>query len=407
MTSAISQAFANTNSCISMASKTGDLKYFDILVLGRVGCGKSTTGNKLLDVDVNLSLNLKEWRGDPECEANVTEKFEVSKDEIYENAVTKECRLLSNEKTKVRVLDVSGFGNLPAITNAGNAREANEKILKDVVRIQERNKLAFQRVLYFLPTRGPLERSDGSMQQELRLIYDTFTESVFDYMVVIATNPPRNQKPFNDEDMSETRRSFKEGLHSALNKNLPCPVILYISTSDRGEQVLNKVKYTQVKGGQGLQSVPLNSDIGIKSSKKRDTQNVQPHKPELTFQKHTEDQKHCNVAEEAHRHSPRHNDETNQEKPPKCSKCSSSLESQLCHPIFTRHSLLMRIVGSFLNIVSWPFHSDSESWWPGIRDSEFCANCSQPRCTPGCIKLNQEWTYRNTDLSFILVVSHE
>ena len=63
--------------------------------------------------------------------------------------------------------------------------------------------------------RGPPERADGTLQEEIKLIEGFLGEEVFKIMVIIATNRYRRGRPetvFYEEDIEITRGVFMAAL---------------------------------------------------------------------------------------------------------------------------------------------------------------------------------------------------
>lgn len=285
-----------------MASHLGravnnETDYFDILVIGKTGYGKSTTADKLVIANpggVNYRIghqdpiltpdetaiaidDLSMWIAQREVDGSYTQAHEHLKnlgmfrqlDDPHTHVVesrqpgnakdsTKYCELVSNETTKVRVLDIPGFNSMHLLEQGAdqqspfsNLAQANCGILQKLVRIQAIAGLNFSRILYFLPTRGPLERIDLAFVQELKLMKYFFGSAIFETMIVVATLRPRksHRNEFQVEDFQET----KEGLEAALRavftegEGIPkTPPIIYLSVDDTCEQVLEAVKSTQV-----------------------------------------------------------------------------------------------------------------------------------------------------------------
>ena len=172
-------------------------KYYDIVIIGRTGLGKSTLGNKLLQVHDTSYITNREFstsfvggKGISEPDINFR-GFPTSEDEGVEKdlAVTKECQLVANESTSfeaIRVLDTPGFHTKKS---GMTMYQANLQKFRWIVREQvdpDKN-LAVKRLLYFLPDRSTDWKSDGIVQEELELMHYFFGTAVFSHMVAIAT----------------------------------------------------------------------------------------------------------------------------------------------------------------------------------------------------------------------------
>ena len=218
--------------------------YYDVMVIGKTGVGKSTAANKLLGVEDDRSINyytreprrrssaIKQWG------SHYAQKTAKSPcDRLYfltgdgaTDSVTKHCQLLSNEGTKFRILDVPGFADSETTKEVG-VMKGNLQVFRWIVRTQQEHSLSFRRVLYFLPIRGCLERADGILQEEITVMYRYFGHAIFDIMIIVATNHKRKQHHgFTDEDHADTRRTFQRALQLAIRGNHipPCPPIVYI-----------------------------------------------------------------------------------------------------------------------------------------------------------------------------------
>ena len=209
--------------CKLLAIMAAGQDYFDIVLFGKTGLGRTSLGSKLVGTDDSKIGGF--WSSDPE--------------------VKKSDELVSNEETKIRVLDVPGLSGL--VAKHQTTEQRNEEVVQWIGSIQKEFQLQIKRMVYFLPVRGPLSKADGSMQEELKLLNHYFGRQAFDCMVVVATQLAKfQQHGFDDEDLEETKNVFHTALKKAVDEDMSCPPIVYIGLNDTSEEALGKICHTPV-----------------------------------------------------------------------------------------------------------------------------------------------------------------
>lgn len=239
------------NKLEKMAKKSATSEYYDILLLGRTGQGKSTTGNKLMDIVA------KEC---PPNEFTYTEDKTIPFFIVGEGAdsITRYCKVFTNPETQVRVVDTPGLDN--TLKKDQNLYETNLEVIRQILSTQKEHEMKFSRLLYFLPVRGPLERATKDLQDQIKVMYGFFGRQIFNIMVIVATNheDSRRQTPeFNEHDRKKTEVAFMTAFKRTTNESLKaCPPILYLSVNE--EEVLKKVRRAEV-----LHSGPLPAPLEV------------------------------------------------------------------------------------------------------------------------------------------------
>ena len=248
----------------------------DYLLVGRTGLGKSTTGNKLLrgSDKATASLATRPNSGATWSEGEDAVNYFVTGD--GSESVTAQCKLLRSND--IRVLDTPGFAN-DRLAKEHGPLECNRRIFRWILEEQEKHDLAFRRVLYFLPNRGPLERADGALQEEIRVMYDFLGEDIFNIMVIIATNQKseKYQVEFDEEDISTIQAAFTAASKKVvIGQQLNCPPVFYLPYA--GSDVLQNIKSVEVIAKEplklkGKEPIPIevtkkkNCDITVRNAR--------------------------------------------------------------------------------------------------------------------------------------------
>ena len=237
-----------------------------ILLLGRTGQGKSHLGNKLLEVveDPNghscSVLPVEKAEKDlcaPDKELALPSPADY-KPEYFTTArgplpCTRTTKVLSRREPNVTIIDTPGFASNTTLHDLGVYR-ANLALFRNLIKERRTTESRVNRVVYFLPVRGVLERADGVLQEELKVMHHFFGNTIFASMVVVATFAKKHQRyPFTEEDIQETTESLEVSLKSAIPKDTPaCPPVIFIGLSEDGERIRKKIESARVQSKEGL-----------------------------------------------------------------------------------------------------------------------------------------------------------
>ena len=401
------------------------LPYIDLLLLGKTGMGKSTTGDKLLAADP-YNVNYIGKQQAPEKEEVVKESNEnrqfscdditlwkLSSDGDYKKAkerikrivfqrsiegeniydperedvesVTKDCELLANETSRIRVLDVPGFfgsdtialaqadapiGLNPLEEGACNVQQANLGVMRQILRIQAEKGLIFRRILYFLPTRGPPDRADAALQSELRVMKYFFGRAIFECMVIVATMPSSVSKKgvFSSRDVAKTKRVVSLALERTFNPQMgsdsteqhtkpPDPPIIYVSLEETGMEIYNKLLSHDVEQKDGLQ-LKFDEDACARCA--------------LKVGYFMKEKIVCIM------------DDNGVQK-------RMVYDESKCHPLIKpKYSRLKKVMGGIAYIVLLGIPKLAGANWPGFfNGDEECADCKKPPGSEGCMRVGQ------------------
>ena len=402
------------------------IDYYDIMIIGRTGMGKSTTSDKLVianpdhlnyrgeehadeivgDGKMNMS-DLNVWLiSDAEDEIErVTTRLKnlvffrsldtphnhVNK--IYNKKskmATSRCQLISNESTEIRVLDVPGFfgeeiGAEGEEKTGDKVTQTGLCIMRQILRIQATMRMKFRRIIYFIPERGPLERSHKVLQMELEQMAHYFGKSIFECMVLVVTvNPdiyqyiPPDVVPFSDDAKESTREMFQIALTKVLPEGVQLPgnkpPIVFISMNDSCEDVMKKIEDAPVVCDELRLAFDHRTCIRCGLKAKILTYN---NKKKRVACYADEDPSVAMPYEESH-----------------------------CHPlIISKYWTITKIVGGIAHFVTGRRFVEQRRW-PDFRnpDDEICIECGKLPGQPGCTKVGTHYTIK--DKEYHITVDH-
>ena len=372
--------------------------YYDIMVIGKTGMGKTSTADKLLVASLD-GHNIR--RSEPEMPAEriKVENFslwvlsEAEEEDIKrvtvrlkriahfqaldnphqrintegqeDGGTTLNFELISNESTKIRVLDVPGFfGDGDAGLALASADEkANYAAsvalgrMRNILQIQATMHMKFRRILYFLPVHGALRRLDAYLETELTTLAKYFGEKIFKNMVVIVTLPVEsyvggNTVTFPESSLELTKKHFNIVLSRSLSQkdDLPEPAFLFISMNDTCETVLKNVKSSRVAS----EYVTLELDTQICARCASKVHSVRAEKIAV----------HSNEKGSA----------------------AIPYDESTCHPLFIpKHSRVTRFLGGIVYVVSL------HAFCRGIRMKEKCIECQREPGSRGCKRVKTKY----------------
>ena len=385
----------------SSAGKDAAMDYYDIMVIGKTGMGKSTTADKLLIANPDGSIsylgsehtepvvenerltadNMIMWllsdapnekervtqrlknlifsRGLNESHAQINEYHSETDD------ATLSFELISNETTKIRVLDVPGFfggGDAGAsIASAGEKAHGAVNValgrMRMVIQIQDTMRMNFRRILYFLPTRGSLKRSDAYLETELTTLANYYGKYIFYSMVIVATFPPGayeggNTLTFSEGLIAQTSKHFANALSRALpgEADLPSPPIVFISMTDTCETILANVMNARV----ARDYITLEFDTQMCARCGSKTKTIKSEKISV------------------------YADDTETSTIP--------YDESTCHPLFLpKYTKVKEILGGIVHLT--PLGRYFQNWPRFGAINEECARCMKPPGTPGCTRV--------------------
>lgn len=318
------------------------------------------------------------------CRGLEAPHVEVNFTHSQESPVTRNCELISNETTKVRILDVPGFfgvdageasdtssvyssdGSIPtAVSRAQNMACTDLGIMRKILHIQSAMGMKFQRILYFLPEKGPLVRGSGNLQLELGSMVHYFGDSIFDCMVLVTTMhasvykhlpPGTDADLFDEEDVRTTRENFQRALRRVLPhvEPLPKPPIVFVSMLDSCEAIFNKVHRAPV--AKNLVKLMFDSETCARCGIK--TKMLGQEKVACYFGQNPSD--------------------------------TIPYEESTCHPLFIpKYSKVIKVLGGIAHLLTFGVFMGK---WPSFKNmDEVCIDCRRAPGCRGCLQVGQDY----------------
>ena len=361
--------------------------YYDVLVIGRTGQGKSTLANKFIGVDPETrSLFIEPERGEGivkdvirrwDCNENDEPYFETGNGI---ESVTHRCKVLSNEIDKNRLLDTVGFADFELTAKYGVV-QGNIQSFRRILQVQRQCELRFSRVVYFFPARGPPRRADGTLLEEIKVMYDYFDTKIFDIMVVVATNDERGQGlEFTQEDLNRAEEVFITAFEKISQSRLPkCPPVIYLPLNATPKEVSDKVV-----------GAPVISDA--------DTLCYSPEFPRYPPRVELSFENRCTRCAVKIVYQRLHDGTKNPVKVIYGNDDEEQYDNSGCHPLFIpKHSKFVKFVGGIghiltlgtFKLVEWLLDGSIRVWPSFFDGQEKCIKCKKSPGSPTCCPVNQ------------------
>ena len=384
-----------------MASSSSSAKYYDIVVIGKTGQGKSTMGNKLLQVaDYPLSYFRRYITGDQKAEVaegsvgeeifGTSEHMSDASDDKIES-VTQCTELVVNEETAVRVLDTPGFADTRKTAEVG-LYKANLQCFRNIAREQADKNLQVRRVLYFFPQRGSPTRVDGVLQDELKVMRRFFGDEIFKCMVIVATFDrsvtniveSEHLKVISEDARKQLLEAESQKIITSISKVISSafvkvtqkkfkriPPVIVAFQKEKGADVVDKVKKAEV----------IEETVFVPKFKHNACAQCGA---KIVFSTNKEGKEVPIGIKEK--------------------KVVKPLEDTNCHPCFMpKYSLGEKVVGGFGHVatagipygIAWMFN---KKLWPGFTNSdEICISCRNSPESKGCKLLSEDVKLHHTN----------
>ena len=231
-----------------------------------------------------------------------------------------------------------------------NITTYNFGFMRNIIRIQLALGMRFRRVVYFLPCRGPLERENAVLEQQLQQLEYAFGHSVFECMVAVATIPRRyslrEEETMPQEEIKQCKRFFQTALGNVIGPSEAKPniPIIFVSLAESCESILEKIQGAGVSlmAWSSHSTAALGANCGVKIGSLEGEAVI------------------CST--------------------PQDPDGSIPYEESTCHPGF-KHSLFSYLGRQINDAIV--------HMWPSYKE-EYCVGCNQRPGEPGCLQIGQK-----------------